>query len=303
MTSKGATWNKKTSRWQARITTKEGDKRISLGYFETEEAAGQAYDFAVEWLKLGKKLNFPGQKVPASIVREVRPKLVDFFANKKAANRLEKGIEKLDPRFAWYGRQNGRGWANDRWAQGHKPVEIPENIDTNDLQLVMSDIGALGKFFSAITVKELRLDSDAKELAWMTGFLQGAQDLWDEKAADSPAPPAAINLDEFKGDMRRLAENFGSPRPAAAAVPFQVSQPIYSEHCNPETLARDNAAIKKAMAEKTGLFGMIARQDQLVAEGHTYDEANSIMAREDREARENQEKALAEIDGLLSGIL
>jgi hypothetical protein len=44
---RGVTWYRRTQKWQAEIIV--CDKKVALGYFPTQEAAGRALDAAVWW--------------------------------------------------------------------------------------------------------------------------------------------------------------------------------------------------------------------------------------------------------------
>ncbi len=84
---RGVAWYAGTCEWQSSIVAKDGETKLVIGYFHTEERAARVHDFAVQYLQTGESLNFPNEKSPMSIVRAIRPKL---FAFKRSCVKLMK---------------------------------------------------------------------------------------------------------------------------------------------------------------------------------------------------------------------
>jgi AP2 domain len=169
----GASFHTASRRWRARIRL---NRMVELGYFENQESAFLAYDYACEYF--GRpKVNFPDRKTPEAIIRAVRPKLVEI----RKAQRLENDVIAVSDEYWHMGYTPGV-----QWAQGTQRVPIDLDglaCDWSDPVSIMDALGIV-ELFADYTDPECNhfefkgRTLVAKKLAWIRGFLRGAKDEW-----------------------------------------------------------------------------------------------------------------------------
>lgn len=263
---KGVSWTAARDLWRARI--KIGTKDLVLGYFKTESEAVEAYDFAAQ--SIGRKMNLPDRKPSDAIVRKVRPKLVEL----RIQTKLDAELQEVDPQIWGHGATEGIYWAQTLQKE---PVDI-NGANQNDPFSLAEALGPDALLTYDEHVQKYR--TRAKRLVWIRAFISAAKGVW-----NAPKQPRQRRESEHLSDLLKRLQAKPSVQATeiddGGLVPGTTIGPngeVWSADCNPETLARDNAAIAEAQRNRTGIFAMMDAID-----------------------RENAKKC--EIDELLAGIV
>lgn len=263
---KGVSWTAARNLWRARI--KIGTKDLVLGYFKTEFEAVEAYDFAAQ--SIGRKMNLPDRKPTDAIIRKVRPKLVEL----RIQTKLDEELQEVDPQIWGHGATEGIFWAQTIQSE---PIDV-NGVNQNDPFTLAESLGGDALLTYDEHVQKYR--TRAKRLIWIRAFIAAAKGVW-----NAPKQPAQIRKSEHLSELLERLQAKPSVQPKeidhGGLVPGTTIGPngeVWSADCNPETLARDNAAIAEAQRNRTGIFAMMDAID-----------------------RENAKKR--EIEELLAGIL
>lgn len=244
---KGVSWTAARDLWRARI--KIGTKDLVLGYFKTESEAVEAYDFAAQ--SIGRKMNLPDRKPSDAIVRKVRPKLVEL----RIQTKLDAELQEVDPQIWGHGATEGIYWAQTLQKE---PVDI-NGANQNDPFSLAEALGPDALLTYDEHVQKYR--TRAKRLVWIRAFIAAAKGVW-----NAPKQPRQRRESEHLSDLLKRLQAKPSVQATeiddGGLVPGTTIGPngeVWSADCNPETLARDNAAIAKAQRERTGIFAMMDR--------------------------------------------
>ena len=256
---KGVEWHKPRDLWRARI--KIGTKQVQLGYFESATEAAFAYDVAAR--SVGRKTNF--QESPSdAIVRKVRPKLVEL----RIQTKLDAELQEVDPGIWGHGATEGIFWAQTLQKE---PVDI-NGANMNDPFSVAEALGPDALLTYDEHVQKYR--TRAKRLIWIRAFLSAAKSVW-----NAPKQPTQPRKSEHLSELLERLQAKPSVQVAeidtGGLVPGTTIGPngeVWSADCNPETLARDNAATAEAQRNRTGIFAMMDEIDRQNAKKREIDE-------------------------------
>lgn len=260
---KGVSWTAARDLWRARI--KIGTKDLVLGYFKTELEAVEAYDFAAQ--SIGRKMNLPDRRPSDAIVRKVRPKLVEL----RIQTKLDAELQEVDPQVWGHGATEGIYWAQ---TLQREPVDI-SGANQNDPFSLAEALGPDALLTYDEHVQRYR--TRAKRLVWIRAFIAAAKGVW-----NAPKKPAERREPEHLSDLLKRLQakpsvqakeiDHGGQVPGTTIGP---SGEVWSADCNPETLARDNAAIAEAQRNRTGIFAMM---DAIDAENAKKREIDELLA-------------------------
>lgn len=217
----GASFHKSSGRWLARIKL---SKSVQLGYFDSEEKAALAYDYALHYLGR-QKVNFPDQSTPEAILRQVRPKLVEL----RKEQRLAMEVAAVSDEYWHMGYTPGV-----QWAQGTQrdPIDLDElRCDWSDPVSIMDALGIVELFADYSDHFQFRGRTLlAKKLAWLKGFIRGAKDGW-ATPRQNPKPVKELTIADIQAAARlrnaKLAEK-----------PVEQEKPSVKEWETPEYKAR-----------------------------------------------------------------